>query len=114
MLSIVIPVFNEAEVLPMFIARLLEASLEWTEPFEAIFVDDGSTDNSITTISNLTQGRENITIVKLSRNFGHQAAISAGIQQAKGDALVIMDADLQDPPEAISQLIYKWREGFDV
>ncbi|MCB0838604.1 MAG: glycosyltransferase family 2 protein, partial [Bacteroidetes bacterium] len=114
MLSIVIPVFNEAEVLPMFIARLLEASLEWTEPFEAIFVDDGSTDNSITTISNLTQGRENITIVKLSRNFGHQAAISAGIQQAKGDALVIMDADLQDPPEAISQLIHKWREGFDV
>jgi glycosyltransferase involved in cell wall biosynthesis len=114
MISLIIPVFNEAEVLPLLIAQLLASAAKWDMDYEIIFVDDGSTDQSVNTIINLTQGRQNVFIVKLSRNFGHQAAISAGIQQAQGDALVIMDADLQDSPEAINQFIEKWKEGFDV
>ena len=114
MISIVIPIFDEAEVLPVLIARLLKTAEEWSHEFEIIFVDDGSTDDSIKTIQSLTVGRKNVRIVKLSRNFGHQAAITAGLQQASGQAIIIMDADLQDPPEALDTFITEWKNGNDV
>ena len=114
MISIVIPIFNEEEVLPALIARLLAAANEWDRPYEIIFVDDGSEDDSVEVIRNLTLGRANVRLVQLSRNFGHQPAISAGIQAAEGDAIILMDGDLQDPPEVLIEFIKKWEEGYEV
>ena len=114
MISIVIPIFNEEEVLPALIARLLAAANGWNRPCEIIFVDDGSEDTSVEVIQNLTLGRANVRLIQLSRNFGHQPAISAGIQAAQGDAIILMDGDLQDPPEVLIQFIEKWEEGYEV
>lgn len=113
-ISIVIPIFNEAEVLPLLISRLLEAAPNWEVAYEILFIDDGSSDQSVSIIQNLTASRSNFRIVKLSRNFGHQAAISAGIDHALGKAVILMDGDLQDPPEILREFILKWQEGFDV
>ncbi|MCL4143405.1 UNVERIFIED_CONTAM: hypothetical protein GTU68_014834, partial [Idotea baltica] len=98
----------------MLISRLLEAAPNWEVPYEIIFVDDGSSDSSVSIIQNLTESRSNFRIVKLSRNFGHQPAISAGIDHALGNAVILMDGDLQDPPEILREFILKWQEGFDV
>jgi len=85
-----------------------------TFSFEIIFVDDGSEDGSYQKLLNMFDPKASIKIIKLSRNFGHQIAITAGIDNAKGDAVVVIDADLQDPPEVITSLIKKWEEGYDV
>ena len=112
--SIVIPVFNEQEVLPVLIRRLglLLDSLD--EAAEAIFVDDGSSDSSPIVLQALAKTDARFRYIGLSRNFGHQAAITAGMDAAQGQAIVVMDADLQDPPEVVALLIAKWREGNDV
>ena len=114
MISIVIPIHNEGEVLPLLIDRLTRASESWNESYEVILVDDGSRDDSLTQSVAAAQRDPHITVVKLSRNFGHQAAITAGLQQATGDAVILMDGDLQDPPEELVRFIEKWREGYDV
>ncbi|MFT5914894.1 MAG: glycosyltransferase involved in cell wall biosynthesis, partial [Bacteroidia bacterium] len=114
MLSIVIPIYNEEENIPTLYARLISASPLWEEEFEVIFVDDGSFDSSFEMLHALAQKDSRIKIIKLSRNFGHQPAISAGIQKAKGDAVIIMDGDLQDPPEELPRFLEKWREGYHV
>lgn len=114
MISIVIPIYNEEAVIPQLYARLLAATEAWNMSFEIIFVDDGSTDTSVAMIRRLSLGRPNIRLVEFSRNFGHQAAVSAGIQAARGDAVILMDGDLQDPPEVLIRFIEKWQEGFDV
>ena len=113
--SLVVPVFNEVQVLAAFYNRATEAlsALEGTA-YEIVFVDDGSQDGSFAKLASFAQLSPNVRVLKLSRNFGHQIAISAGIDHAKGDCVVIMDADLQDPPEVVAAMIAKWREGFDV
>lgn len=114
MISIVIPILNEAETIPALHERLLECSKYWSTDFEVVFVDDGSTDDSPQLMDELVTNDPRFRVVRLSRNFGHQAAITAGMSQAKGDALVVMDGDLQDPPEVITRLLEQWRAGFQV
>ncbi len=114
MISIVVPIFNEQDNLPVLHARLTQASKTWLDDYELIFVDDGSVDNSLSMMREMAASDTHLNIVKLSRNFGHQAAISAGLQMAKGDAIVIMDGDLQDPPEELHHFLAKWREGYQV
>jgi len=122
-LSVVIPVFNEADNLPRLYQRFKallpqlrkEISAETKEDIEILFVNDGSLDNSIALLESFVASEPAVyRYISLSRNFGHQAAVSAGIYHARGSAVVIMDADLQDPPELILDMVKKWEEGFDV
>ncbi|KOY74643.1 bactoprenol glucosyl transferase-like protein [Apilactobacillus kunkeei DSM 12361 = ATCC 700308] len=113
-ISIVLPVYNEEAGIKNTI-EVLENFVECQiETYEIIFVDDGSVDSSVDIIRHAQSQYENIRLVEFSRNFGHQLAITAGIRYAKGDAVVVMDADLQDPPSVIPNMIKKWQEGFDV
>lgn len=114
MISIVIPIFNEEENLQNLYNRLTAAAPSWGEDYEIVLVDDGSRDSSLTMMRVMTEKDTRVRVVKLSRNFGHQPAISAGIKTAKGDAIVIMDGDLQDPPEELHRFLDKWREGYEV
>ena len=113
MLSIVAPVFNELENLDELCGRIT-ATLATFGAYEIVLVDDGSTDGSWDRLVAHAARDPRIRAIRLSRNFGHQAALSAGLEAARGEAIVLMDADLQDPPELILQLVSKWREGFDV
>jgi glycosyltransferase involved in cell wall biosynthesis len=113
--SVVLPIFNEEEVLPELLARLTavfngHAGLRW----EAVLVDDGSHDRSVALIRAHAAADPRFVLVELSRNFGFQAALAAGLTHATGDAVITMDADLQDPPECIPELVAKWREGAEV
>ena len=112
--SIVIPVFNEEAVLPILLRRLDLLFERFDAPAEAIFVDDGSSDCTPIILQALARRDPRYRYIGLSRNFGHQVAITAGMDAAKGDAIIVMDADLQDPPEVVEQMIAKWREGYDV
>ena len=114
MISIVIPIFNEEENLQNLYTRLTAAAPSWAEDYEIVLVDDGSRDSSLTMMRVMAEKDARVRVVKLSRNFGHQPAISAGIKTAKGDAIVIMDGDLQDPPEELNRFLDKWREGYEV
>lgn len=114
MISIVIPVYNEDHSLPELRLRLLEVSKEWNEEYEVILVDDGSTDSTNALCLEYVQLSPSWKCIALARNFGQQAAISAGLYYSRGDAVVVMDADLQDPPEVIAHLIGAWRDGFQV
>ena len=114
MISIVIPILNEQENLNQLKERLIQASPLWNEDFEIILVDDGSNDKSLEIMKSFSSNDNRFRIIKLSRNFGHQAAISAGIKMSKGDAVIVMDGDLQDPPEELPRFLKKWREGFHV
>ena len=114
MISIVIPIFNEEENLQNLYNRLTAAAPSWGEDYEIVLVDDGSRDSSLTMMRIMSEKDSRVRVVKLSRNFGHQPAISAGIKIAKGDAIVIMDGDLQDPPEELNRFLDKWREGYEV
>ncbi len=114
-LSIVVPVFNEIEVLDTFYVRVKKMVETLNSlSYEIVFVDDGSEDGSYQKLMDLADMDDNIKIIKFSRNFGHQVAITAGIDNANGDAVVVIDADLQDPPEVITRFIEKWEEGYDV
>jgi glycosyltransferase involved in cell wall biosynthesis len=112
--SIIIPVFNEEAVLPVLLRRLDLMLDRLSEPAEAIFVDDGSSDSGPIMLQALAKRDPRYRYIGLSRNFGHQIAITAGMDAAQGRAIIVMDADLQDPPEVVEQLIAKWREGNDV
>ncbi len=113
--SIVVPVYNERESLPELYHRVRKVMGQLGEPWELILVDDGSTDGSTGLIRQLRdQDPEHVRAVILARNFGHQIAVTAGIDFARGQAVILMDADLQDPPEIIPQLVEKWREGYHV
>jgi polyisoprenyl-phosphate glycosyltransferase len=116
LVSLIIPVLNESDNLGVLWGRLREVTRQLTgTQFEAVFVDDGSTDDTCTAIRGLT-AEENLewVLVQLSRNFGHQAAITAGMEYASGDALIFLDADLQDPPELIKPFLENFHEGYDV
>jgi polyisoprenyl-phosphate glycosyltransferase len=112
--SIIAPIYNEIDNLPELYRRVKEVMDSSGEPWELILVDDGSTDGSTTKIRELAQKDRTVRPVIFARNFGHQVAITAGWDYARGDAVVIIDADLQDPPETILELAKKWREGYEV
>ena len=112
--SLVIPIYNEEAVLPILLRRL-DALLDRLDaPAEAIFVDDGSKDTSSIVCEAKARADKRYRYIKLSRNFGHQIAITTGMDRASGDAVIVMDADLQDPPEVVIDMVAKWKEGFDV
>jgi polyisoprenyl-phosphate glycosyltransferase len=112
-ISVVAPVFNESGTLAE-LHRRLTLTLTGLDAYEIVLVDDGSSDGSWDLLLELAARDSRLRLLRLSRNFGHQAALSAGMDAARGDAIVLMDADLQDPPEVIPQLVAKWRDGFDV
>jgi glycosyltransferase involved in cell wall biosynthesis len=112
--SFVIPVLNEEAVLPVLLRRLDLMLAGLRGPAEAILVDDGSSDSSPVVLQALVKRDPRFRYIGLSRNFGHQVAITAGMDAAQGEAIIVMDADLQDPPEVVEQLIAKWEEGYDV
>jgi len=113
-ISTVVPFLNEEDNLPELYRRLVTVFHEQPETVEFLFVDDGSTDRSVRLLKEMQTQDARIRVLRLSRNFGHQIAITAGLDHAEGEAAIIMDADLQDPPEVIPELLAKWREGFDV
>ena len=116
LLSVVVPVFCEEGGLAEFYDRTT-AALEAIAPrvdHEVVFVDDGSTDGSLKIMRDLALHDDRVRVVELSRNFGHQAAITSGIDHARGDAVVMIDADLQDPPEVIADMVSRWRDGYRV
>jgi dolichol-phosphate mannosyltransferase len=112
LLSVVAPVFNEEQTIREFYRRVVE-SLSGV-PFELIVVDDGSSDSTPEQLEELAGDDSRVKVVTLSRNFGHQAALTAGLDHAGGDAVVMMDGDLQDPPEVIAEMLARWRDGFEV
>jgi dolichol-phosphate mannosyltransferase len=112
-LSVVVPVYNEAAVLPELSTRLATVLPACAASYEIVYVDDGSSDES-PAILLAAAADPSVRVLRLSRNFGHQAAVTAGIEHARGAAIVVIDADLQDPPEVIPQLVQAWRAGFDV
>jgi dolichol-phosphate mannosyltransferase len=125
-LSLVLPIYNEEEIIPELDRRLRAFLADIAsgagsvagngvgESWEVIFVNDGSKDRSLPLLTELAAAEPRYKVLSLSRNFGHQMAITAGLDRANGEAVVVMDADLQDPPEVVSQMVAKWREGFDV
>lgn len=115
LLSVIVPCFNEGPVIEMTQARLLEVLRHIPDlDFELIFVDDGSGDETLQRLRRGLREDHRIRILSFSRNFGHQAAITAGLEHCSGDAAVLIDADLQDPPEVIEQMVAAWRQGADV
>ena len=112
--SLVVPIYNEEAVLPILLRRL-DALLDRLDgPAEAIFVDDGSSDASAIVCEAKARADKRYRYIRLSRNFGHQIAITTGMDRARGDAVIVMDADLQDPPEVVIEMIAKWKEGFEI
>ena len=113
-LSVVIPIYNEVENIPVLYDRLVGVLENVGNSFEIVFVDDGSRDESVKKLQELAAADERVTVLELARNFGHQVAITAGLDFTRGKAIAVMDADLQDPPEVFPEFIAKWREGYDV
>ena len=114
LVSVVVPVMNEAECLPRLHSALRAVCDALPFRFEYVFVESGSTDATVEVLAELRCHDECVRYLVLSRNFGHQAALSAGLEHAAGDAVVMMDGDLQHPPEVIPRLLEKWREGYEV
>jgi dolichol-phosphate mannosyltransferase len=113
-ISVVAPVFNEEETLPEFYRRVRAVMDGMGEPWELVLVDDGSSDGSFRIARELYEQDSRVRVVRFARNFGHQIAITAGMDYARGDAVVTIDSDLQDPPEVIPDLVARWREGYHV
>jgi len=113
--SVVAPVYNEEELVNEFYRRVREVMEGLGSPWELVLIDDGCRDNSPALMDALhEQDPEHVVVLHFARNFGHQLAITAGMDHARGDAVTIIDSDLQDPPEVIAELIAKWREGYDI
>lgn len=113
-ITIIAPVYNEEPVLPELYKRVSAVMDEYDDPWELLLVDDGSRDRSAAIIAELHKNDNRVKGISFSRNFGFQEAVTAGLDFSSGDAVVLTDADLQDPPEVIPEMIAKWREGFDV
>lgn len=114
MISVVIPLYNEQAILPELYRRVSAAAETWREDYEVIVVDDGSADGTPLALAAIHARDPRWRILTFSRNFGHQTAVSAGIHYSRGDAVVVIDGDLQDPPEVIADLIATWRQGYQV
>src|SRR5579859_776330 len=113
-LSLVLPIYNEEEVIPELHARLQEFLAQLALPAEVVFVNDGSRDRSMELLRGVAASEPRYRILSFARNFGHQTAITAGVDYARGQAVVVMDADLQDPPEVVLDLAERWRDGYDI
>lgn len=113
-ISIIIPCYNEERVLPILAERMNSLLSSWTDPYEILCVNDGSRDKTWQMLTEISAKDSRWKSICLSRNFGHQAAVSAGMALATGDCVCIIDADLQDPPEVINDFISKWKQGSDV
>jgi len=113
-LSVIVPVYNEEEVLPEFYRRTVAVLRQLTPRYEIVFVNDGSRDDTLKVLQQLRAQDDNVTVIDLSRNFGKEIALSAGLDHAVGDAVVVIDADLQDPPELIAAFVGEWQAGYDV
>ncbi|MDY6868248.1 MAG: glycosyltransferase family 2 protein, partial [Chloroflexota bacterium] len=113
-LAILVPVFNEAEVLGRFYEQLSNILTTLPNPHWIYFIDDGSTDQTPEILKALAGGDETIRLITLSRNFGHQAALSCGIDHAEGDILITMDGDGQNPPEIIPEMLTLYQSGYDI
>ncbi len=113
-LSIIIPIFNEERILPELFQRVTDAARSITSDYELIFVNDGSKDKSIDILKQFAKQDKNVKYIDFSRNFGHQIAVSAGLDFSSGQAVVIIDGDLQDPPELIPEMYKKYKEGYPV
>lgn len=114
LLSVIVPCFNEEQVIDHTRDRLAAALGAITADYEIIYVDDGSSDRTAEKLHAIQQADPRVRVVRLSRNFGHQIAVTAGVEYAGGKAIVLIDADLQDPPEVIGAMVDKWREGYHV
>lgn len=114
LLSVVVPVYNEIDVLPLFMARLVPVLESIAHPYEILLVDDGSTDGTGELLQRLALTVRGVRVIWLSRNFGKEAAVTAGLLESNGDATVLIDADLQDPPELIPEMVDNWRDGVDM
>lgn len=114
MLSFVIPAYNEEKNVEIIYSRLKTLIAEINEAFEIIFVNDGSVDNTLQKLKQMSEADNKVKVISFSRNFGHQSALTAGMKFAKGDVVISMDCDLQDPPEIINEMLKKWKEGFDI
>lgn len=114
LLSVVLPVYNEQEVIDETYKRLSAVFKDYFMDVEFIFINDGSRDNTYLKLKNIAENNSDVRVINFARNFGHQIAITAGMDYAHGDAIVIIDADLQDPPEVILKMVEKWQEGFEV
>jgi polyisoprenyl-phosphate glycosyltransferase len=112
--SLVVPIFNEEAVIPVLLKRLDALIEAFDAEAEVIVVDDGSSDTSAIVIEAKARADKRYRLIKLSRNFGHQIAITVGLDYAHGRAVIVMDADLQDPPEVVLQMVAKWKEGYEV
>jgi len=114
MISVVVPIFNEEEILSLLHDTLSRAMAEVDEEWEVVYVNDGSKDTSLSILAALHSTDPHVVVVDLSRNWGHMGALNAGLRTASGDAIVLMDGDLQDPPEVIPELVAAWRNGAEV
>lgn len=114
LISLVIPIWNEEEVIPELYKRVVSVMAEADVRWELICVNDGSSDRSLEMLLDLRTEDQRVKVLDFSRNFGHQIAITAGTDFADGDAVIVMDADLQDPPEVVLQMVEHWREGYEV
>ncbi len=114
MISVVVPAFNEEDAIHVLHQRLTQSAKAWGEDYEVILVDDGSHDGTLEKCRQIAASDPRFRVLSFSRNFGHQAAVSAGLRYASGDVVAVIDADLQDPPEELIRFIRKCREGFDV
>ena len=114
MISIVIPVYNEKENISELYNRITSAAEQWGDDYEVVVVDDGSSDSSLQQLAMIHWQDPRWKVLSFSRNFGHQAAVSAGLFYSRGDVVALMDADLQDPPEELPRFLEKWREGYQV
>ena len=112
--SFVIPAFNEEENIPLIFRRIVELSVSLDGNWELIFINDGSSDQTLEVLKKLASENNQVKYIDLSRNFGHQAALTSGLAHAKGDVIISMDCDLQDPPEIILRMIEKWKDGNDI
>lgn len=113
-LSVVAPCFNEEKVLPDFVARVTAVCRQLGCDYEIVLINDGSRDHTLAVALRLAQADSHLRVVNFFRNFGHQAAVTAGLDHCEGDAVVLIDSDLQDPPEVITEMVAKWREGANV
>jgi dolichol-phosphate mannosyltransferase len=112
--GLVVPCYNEEAVVPILLERIESLIREWKVPLHVLFVDDGSRDRTPELLAEACARNPRLACLRLSRNFGHQTAVTAGLAHARGDVVAIIDADLQDPPEFILEMLAKWREGYDV
>jgi polyisoprenyl-phosphate glycosyltransferase len=114
MISVIIPAYNEGESIHQLHQRLAAVASTWNEDYEFVLVDDGSRDQTLAIAEEIARADPHLKIVSLSRNFGHQPAVTAGLEHAQGDLIAVIDADLQDPPEELHRFFAKCREGFDI